>query len=85
MRPTIVTASADSTHVSAPSAMSELHDNAAVDVGHMAERVAAAGTKQLGGGGAGVGAPSEESQGMVRTVLKGMLEDIMGPAKPTKS
>jgi hypothetical protein len=87
MRPTIVTASADSTHISAPSAMSDLHDNAAVDIGHMAERVAAAAAKQLGTGSGknGGSGPSEQSQGMVQTVLKDMLEDIMGPAKPTKS
>ncbi|KAK5275393.1 hypothetical protein LTR16_012521, partial [Cryomyces antarcticus] len=77
MRPTISTASADN---SAVSALSDVHDNAAmpIDFHAMAEKIASA-TEQL------KSSAVEEPVGMVRQVWNGFLEDLMGPRKKSGS
>ena len=75
MRPEISTAAADSTHISAPRAFSEVHDNTAVDVAALAERLASA-TRV-------VGTAAQEELGTVKRVWNGFLEDLLGgPRKP---
>jgi hypothetical protein len=73
MRPEIITASADSTHISAPAAMHEVHDNNTVDFQGLAEGVAQ-GTDKLG--------KDQEGVGMIKEVLSGMFDDIFGAKKP---
>ncbi len=78
MRPTITTASADSTHIGAPSALSEVLDNAAIDydLHHMSDSVSSAARKIQ----AAI-APSESPQGIIRQVWNDFLDDVLGPAK----
>jgi len=71
MKPEIVTVSADSTHIHAPSAMSEVSDNATVDFQGMAEKVA----QRLGKKTAEVAG----NGGMVKQVWGGILDDVFGP------
>ncbi|KAF2100545.1 hypothetical protein NA57DRAFT_74151 [Rhizodiscina lignyota] len=71
MRPEIITAAADSTHISSPRAFSEVHDNSAVDIAAMAERVAAA-------TGMSNGASKDQEPGAIKQVWNGLLEDIFG-------
>ncbi|OCK81441.1 hypothetical protein K432DRAFT_381301 [Lepidopterella palustris CBS 459.81] len=78
MRPTIMTVSADSTHISSPSAMSEVSDNSAIDFQGMAEKVSAAAQKFSR-------VPIEEKTGMVKEVWGGLLDDIFGPKQPAKA
>jgi len=73
MRAEIITASADSTHISAPAAMHEVHDNNTVDFQGMAERVAQ-GTNMAG--------KDQEGIGIIKEVLSGMFDDIFGAKKP---
>ncbi|TKA80612.1 hypothetical protein B0A49_02044 [Cryomyces minteri] len=77
MRPTISTASADN---SAVSALSDVHDNAAmpIDFHAMAEKITSV-TEQL------KSSAIEEPVGMVRQVWNGFLEDLMGPRKKGES
>lgn len=70
MRPEIVTASAESTFFSSPSHLSDVHDNAAVDIQAMAQQVASA-AKNLG--------PSAETGGAVKELWNGFLDDLLGP------
>ena len=70
MRPEIITAAADSTHISAPRAFSEVHDNSAVDIAEMAERVASV-TKIRS-------SPSQGEQGTLKQVWNGFLDDLFG-------
>jgi len=72
MRPEIVTASADSTHISAPSAMHEVHDNSAMDIDFhgMAERTAATVKKME--------SQVEEQAGVVKQLWNGLLDDVFG-------
>lgn len=76
MRPEIVTASADSTHVSSPSAMAEVHDNNDVDVHHIGELSVTAPLSPTDGGGA-----TEGSGGMASQIWGGLLEDVFGRRK----
>lgn len=71
MRPEIVTASADSTHISSPRAFSEVHDNSAIDISDMAQRVAAA--AGLKGAEA-----ADATQSMTKQLWQGMLDDLFG-------
>lgn len=74
MRPEIITASADSTHISAPTPMSEVHDNGNVDIQHIGEQAAS----QLG---ATVDSALGEERGMFSQVFSDMVEDVFGPRK----
>ncbi|KAF2117781.1 hypothetical protein BDV96DRAFT_570916 [Lophiotrema nucula] len=67
MLPSIVTVAADGTHIHAPSAMSEVSDNNAIDFQGMAARVA------------DKFKPVEEQAGMVKSVWSGFLDDVLGP------
>jgi hypothetical protein len=69
MMPTIYTVSADSTHIHAPSAMSDMTDSDHIDFQGMASKVKA----QLG-------QPVEDGQSMVKQVWTGLLDDILGPS-----
>jgi len=71
MKPEIVTVSADSTHIHAPSAMSEVSDNGSVDFQGMAEKVA----QRLGKTTAEVAGKGS----MARQVWGGMVDDLFGP------
>ncbi|KAF2759631.1 hypothetical protein EJ05DRAFT_509360 [Pseudovirgaria hyperparasitica] len=71
MRGTIVTASADSTHISTPSAMADVHDNNSIDIGEMAQKVAAAAQK--------VKEATVDETPVVRKVWNGFLDDLLGP------
>jgi len=73
MRAEIITASADGTHISAPAAMHEVHDNSTVDFQGMAERMAQ---------GADRTGKENEGVGMIKEVLGGMFDDIFGAKKP---
>jgi hypothetical protein len=68
MLPSIYTVAADSTHIHAPAAMSELADSNNVDFQALASGVASKLTK-----------PVEESAGMARQILRDMMDDILGP------
>ena len=72
---TIVTAAADSTHVSAPSAMSDVHDNTAapVDYPNLADRLETA--------AAGVKASAKRSQGTLGKLWEDVVDDIFGPKR----
>jgi hypothetical protein len=74
MRPEIVTASADGTHISSPRAFSEVHDNSSIDISAMAQQVAT-------GIRAAAGASEGEAGGMVRTIWNGMMDDLFGSKK----
>ena len=83
MRPTISTASADSTRVNALSAMVDVHDNTAVDVDfhEVASRFsvgAAAGEL------AGTSSPLRERGGL-KQIWDGFLDDLLGPGKADRS
>ncbi|KAF2490705.1 hypothetical protein BU16DRAFT_585094 [Lophium mytilinum] len=69
MKPEIVTASLDGTHIHAPSAMSEVSDSGAVDFQGLAEKVGKAVEGKVGG----------EEGGMARQVWGGLVEDLFGP------
>ncbi len=73
MRAEIITASADSTHISTPAAMHEVHDNNTVDFQGTAEWVAQ-GTNMAG--------KDQEGIGMVKEVLGEMFDDIFGAKEP---
>lgn len=77
MRPEINTISADSTFVSAPSAMSEVHDNGAADIDYdgMAARVMAS---SISGGRS-----ASAEQSYAKAIFGGMIEDLF--AKPSSS
>lgn len=77
MLPQILTVSADGTHIHAPSAMSEVSDNTAIDFQGMAAKVASTLKK-----------PAEQAEGMARQIWGGLVDDVLGPsqkggAKPT--
>lgn len=72
MRPEIVTASADSTFISSPSHLADVHDNTAVDIQAMAQHVASA-AKNLGG------TSVAETSGTLREFWDGFLDDLLGP------
>jgi hypothetical protein len=68
MRPTIMTVSADGTHIHAPAAMSEVSDNNTVDFQGMAAKIASKMSK-----------PVEESAGIARELWNGLVDDVLGP------
>ncbi|KAF2185396.1 hypothetical protein K469DRAFT_576363 [Zopfia rhizophila CBS 207.26] len=68
MRPTIMTVSADGTHIHAPSAMSEVSDNNSIDFQGMAAKVASR-----------FGKPVEQKASMAKEVWGGLMDDIFGP------
>jgi hypothetical protein len=78
MRPEIITVSADSTHISAPSAMSEVSDNTAIDFQGMAEKVSAAAARFKAGS-------IDETAGMAKQVWSGFLDDLLGPKHGAKA
>lgn len=73
MRPTISTASLDSTHISAPSALAEVHDNSAMnlDFHDMADKVTST-VKKV--------ADAEPAQkvGIAKEIWTGFLDDVFG-------
>ncbi|KAI9671707.1 MAG: hypothetical protein M1831_003235 [Alyxoria varia] len=79
--PTIATLAADSTHVSAPSPMADVHDNNAApvdwhDVAHRMEDV----SRSVGERVAARGSEGEakEDQGVFKQVWEGLVEDVLG-------
>ncbi|KAF1814509.1 hypothetical protein P152DRAFT_393414 [Eremomyces bilateralis CBS 781.70] len=76
MRPEIFTASADGTHISAPSAFADIHDNGAgeIDYNKIADGLSAA-------VGSIRGALPTEEVGMVKQVWHDLLDDVLGPKK----
>ncbi|KAF1834983.1 hypothetical protein BDW02DRAFT_524282 [Decorospora gaudefroyi] len=70
MQPTIYTVSADGTHIHAPSAMSEMTDNNQFDYQGMADAVATTFSETR-----------QEGEGMVRQILTGLMDDILGPKR----
>ena len=78
MRPEIITVSADSTHISAPSAMSEVSDNTAIDFQGMAEKVSAVAARFKAGS-------IDETAGMAKQVWSGFLDDLLGPKHGAKA
>jgi len=78
MRPEIITVSADGTHISAPSAMSEVSDNTSIDFQGMAEKVSAAAARFKTGS-------IDETAGMAKQVWNGFLDDLLGPKQGAKA
>ncbi|KAF2086042.1 hypothetical protein K490DRAFT_66968 [Saccharata proteae CBS 121410] len=78
MRPEISTVSADSTHIFAPSALTDVTDNSAIDFQGMATAVSDA-AKRLRS------TPAvkevEESASVIKTVWNDLLDDLMGPKR----
>lgn len=75
MVPQIHTIAADGTHIHAPSAMSDMTDSNQFDYQGMAEQAAKTLSK-----------PLEEGTGMARQILRGLVEDILGPkSKDTRA
>jgi hypothetical protein len=68
MRPEISLMSADSTHISTPSAFAEVHDNSTIDFEGMADRIAH-NTKK---------AAEEHGGNTAKQVWNGFLEDLFG-------
>ena len=77
MRPQVVTAAGEATYVSAPSAMSDVHDNTAVgvDYGALAEKMEQTASV--------VSQRTEAAKGTVRQLWSGMLDDVLGPKAPS--
>ncbi|KAJ9642408.1 hypothetical protein H2201_004801 [Coniosporium apollinis] len=71
MEPQIFTVAADGTHISAPAAMSDVHDNTAMNIDF--EGMANRATKTV------TGKSVEEQVGTVRQVWNGLLDDLFGP------
>lgn len=71
MEPQIYTVAADGTHISAPAAMSDIHDNAAMNIDF--EGLANQATKTV------TGKSVEEQVGTVKQVWNGFLDDLFGP------
>ena len=71
--PTVVTAAADSTHISTPSIMNDVHDNTAVavDFHALAERMQGTMGK--------VKERARESQGTMKQLWEGVVDDVLGP------
>lgn len=74
MLPTIMTASADGTHIHAPSAMSEVTDNNTIDFQGMAAKVASR-----------LGKDVEQGAGMARQLWGGLMDDVLGPKGPASA
>jgi hypothetical protein len=74
MIPSIFTVAADGTHIHAPSAMADVHDNSAIDFQGLVAKVADKITK-----------PVEEGVGMGRQLWNGLVDDILGPKSGTPS
>lgn len=74
MRPEIITASADSTHISSPAPMSEMHDNGNVEVHHIGEQAA------VRANGAS-GTSDDDGASIMKQLWNGMLEDLIGRKK----
>lgn len=68
MQPTIYTAAADSTHIHAPSAMTDVTEGNHIDFQGMAAKVSSKLQK-----------PVEEAEGMAKQIWNGFVEDIFGP------
>jgi len=79
IRPEIVTVAHDSTHVHAPSAMSEVVDNNSIQIDpfELTEQVSDAAARSASKGAIGYKKPMSE----LKYLWSGMLEDIFGPAK----
>lgn len=59
-----------SSHVYAPAAMSDVHDNNAVDFQGLAFSMASK-----------IARPVEETASMARTIWSGLVEDVLGPGQ----
>lgn len=70
MQPTIYTAAANSTHISAPSAMSDVTEGNHIDFQGMAAIV----TRNMQ-------QPVEEVEGMAKQIWNGFLDDVFGGPK----
>ena len=83
VRPQISTASADSTHIESPSAMREVTDNHAVELDPftLTEKVAKAASKL---GHVPVSKATQEV-GALRELWNGLLDDLLGEKRVTKS
>ena len=68
MQPTIYTAAADSTHIHAPSAMSDVTEGNHIDFQGMASKV----TRNIQ-------QPVEEAESMVKQIWNGLVEDVFDP------
>jgi hypothetical protein len=75
LKPLINLMSADSTHISAPSAMSEVHDNNAVPFEGISLTTVDANT--------GPEADAEDLKGAVKQLFSGIVDDVFGPKKPS--
>jgi hypothetical protein len=73
LKPLINLMSADSTHISAPSAMSEVHDNNAVPFEGLSWPTADSKTAQE--------AEPEDVKGAVKQFFSGVVDDMFGPKK----
>ncbi|KAF1955501.1 hypothetical protein CC80DRAFT_493002 [Byssothecium circinans] len=74
MLPTIHTVAADSTHIHAPAALSELADSNHIDFQGMASYAAKKLSRDV-----------EEGAGMARQLWGGLMEDIWGPKTPARA
>ncbi|KAF2846370.1 hypothetical protein T440DRAFT_458753 [Plenodomus tracheiphilus IPT5] len=68
MTPQIHTVAADGTHIHAPSAMFDMTDSNQIDYKGMVEQAAST-----------LSEPLEKGSGMVRQILTGLVDDILGP------
>ncbi|KAI9829753.1 MAG: hypothetical protein M1819_005990 [Sarea resinae] len=80
-RAVIFTTSADSTHISSPSAMTDVVDNGAItmDPFSLAEKVSLAAASQLSG--ATLSAEQAKQPGAIKQVWSGFLDDLLGAKK----
>ncbi|CBX91930.1 hypothetical protein IAQ61_000136 [Plenodomus lingam] len=74
MMPQIHTIAADGTHIHAPSAMSDMTDSNQIDYKGMVEQAASK-----------ISEPLEKGSGMVRQILTGLVDDILGPKGNTSA
>lgn len=70
MRPVISTVSADTTYFHAPSALSDVTDNSAIDFQGLTNAVNSAASRLR---------PSSETESTLKKVWNGFLDDVLGP------
>ncbi|KAL9058520.1 MAG: hypothetical protein Q9162_001675 [Coniocarpon cinnabarinum] len=77
MRAQVVTAAGEQTFVSAPSVMSDVHDNNSVrvDYGALADKMEQTASQ--------VSDKARDTQGTVKQIWNGMVDDIFGPRRAT--
>ena len=74
-RSQVITAAGEETHVTAPSAMSEVHDNTSVGIDYTAL------AKSMEDRVSDVAGRARETQGTVRRLWDGVVDDILGPKR----